>query len=167
MLNFKLIFLLDNKGLITSMKNMLQNTVFIQNFISFPIILFIILLPLLVTFCSKESTPPEDFVFPDSNLSFQKHIHTQIFIPHCASPGCHSTIDRASSLDLETRTPTFTSDNGLVVIESYPEQSRLYLVLLNPIPPDILRMPKGRAPLSNDMISAIQTWIREGANIQN
>ncbi len=167
MLNFKLIFLLNNKELIDSRKNMHQNTVFIPNFITFPIILFIILLPILVTFCSKESTPPEDFVFPDSNLSYKDHIREYIFLPHCASPGCHSNIDQASGLDLETLTPTFWSHNRRVVIEGSPQESLLYLVLLNPVPPNISRMPKESAPLSNDMIKAIQTWIREGANIQN
>lgn len=117
--------------------------------------------------CSKDSTSAKDFVFPDSNLSFQKHIQPEIFIPYCANPGCHTTVDRASGLDLETPTPTFINDVGeSVVIPGDADGSRLYQVLLGPIPPNIERMPPpGRTPISDNMIKAIRTWINEGADI--
>jgi hypothetical protein len=131
------------------------------------IFIYLLGISLVMNNCSKDSTSGEDFVFPDSNLSFQKHIQPEIFIPYCANPGCHSTVDRANGLDLETPTPTFINDMGdLLVIPGDANQSRLFQVLLGPIPPDIERMPPpGRTPLSDNMIKAIRTWINEGADI--
>lgn len=113
--------------------------------------------------CKKNSTEPEEFLYPDSNLSFIEHIQP-IFQRDCATSGCHISTSPQNGLDLETLTPTFTSINGPVVIAFDADQSRLYRVLLSDYL-GISRMPKGRGPLSTGKITAIRTWINEGAII--
>ncbi len=118
-----------------------------------------------LTQCSKDSTSPDSVVYPDSNLSFIQHIQP-IFLRNCVSSGCHETISPANGLDLESSTPNFTSVNGTVIIPFDADQSRLYRVLLSDYA-GISRMPRNRAPLAENMIRAIRTWINEGALITN
>jgi hypothetical protein len=113
--------------------------------------------------CKKNSTQAEEFVYPDSNLSFMNHIQP-IFQRDCATSGCHTSSSPQNGLDLETLTPTFQSINGPVIITFEADQSRLYRVLIADYM-GISRMPKGRAPLSTAKITAIRTWINEGAII--
>ena len=126
-------------------------------------IFFIFSAVFLLQQCKKNSTEPEDFLYPDSNLSFIEHIQP-IFQRDCANNGCHTTTSPQNGLDLETLTPTFTSINGPVVIAFDADQSRLYRVLISDYQ-SISRMPKGRGPLSTGKITAIRTWINEGAII--
>ena len=121
---------------------------------------------LLFANCNKKSTEPENMTFPDSNLSFQQHIHP-IFLHDCVSSGCHENGQPAAGLDLETLTPTFTSGNNrIVVFPNDPDQSILYRVLLGNYL-GISQMPKNRLQLSDAKIKAIRTWIQEGAYINN
>ena len=131
--------------------------------IRFLIIMTLFASVFLLQQCNKSTNEPQEIVYPDSNLSFIEHIQP-IFQRDCASTGCHSSVAPASGLDLETLTPTFVSDNGQVVIAFNADQSRLYLVLLTDYM-GIPRMPRGRAPLSTNKITAIRTWINEGAII--
>ena len=126
-------------------------------------ILFIFSAVFILLQCKKNSTEPEEFVYPDSNLSFIEHIQP-IFQRDCATSGCHISPSPPNGLDLETLTPTFTSINGPVVIAFDADQSRLYRVLVSDYL-GISRMPKGRGPLSTNKIKAIRTWINEGAII--
>lgn len=113
--------------------------------------------------CNKNSTEPPTINYPTSNLSFLQHIHP-IFIENCAFSSCHESIGPANDLDLETMTPSFNSINGPVIIPFDANSSRLYQVLLSDYA-GISRMPKNRAMLPNAQIQAIQTWIDEGAII--
>ncbi len=116
--------------------------------------------------CSKDSTEPEqEIVFPDSNLSFSKHIHP-LFLKDCAAGGnCHQSIDPAAGLDLETSNPNFINNKGeKVVIPGDPENSLLFQVLVGAASPP---MPYRRPPLEEKKILAIRTWIAEGARIDN
>ncbi|UCF63525.1 MAG: hypothetical protein JSW33_13315 [bacterium] len=131
--------------------------------IPFLILLMILATTLLFQQCKKSTNEPQEIVYPDSNLSFIEHIQP-IFQRDCANSGCHTSSSPASGLDLETLTPTFISENGPVVIAFNADQSRLYLVLLSDYM-GIPRMPRGRAPLSINKITAIRTWINEGAII--
>lgn len=52
--------------------------------------------------CSEDSTEPqsEEFVLPDSNLSYVDHIRP-LFLAKCGSQaGCHSSVNPANGLDL-------------------------------------------------------------------
>ena len=128
------------------------------------LVIFVIFFTIIVLQqCKKNTTQSEEFVYPDSNLSFIEHIQP-IFQRDCATSGCHTTTSPQNGLDLETLTPTFLSSNGPVVIAFDADQSRLFRVLLTEYM-GISRMPKGRGPLSTAKISAIRTWINEGAII--
>ncbi|MEJ2049838.1 MAG: hypothetical protein P8Y60_08370 [Calditrichota bacterium] len=127
------------------------------------IIAFLIIF--LMLSCNKNSTEPEKFNFPDSNLSFSRDIYP-IFRENCISSGCHESVNPAAGLDLETMAPTFNSVDGPVVYPFDAEHSILYL-LLNGEYNGISRMPLSRGPLAPEKIQAIKTWINEGALINN
>lgn len=127
------------------------------------IIAFLIIF--LISNCNKNSTEPEKFNFPDSNLSFSRDIYP-IFRENCISSGCHESVNPAAELDLETMAPTFNSVNGPVVYPFDADHSILYLIL-NGEYNGISRMPLNRGPLAPEQIQAIKTWINEGALINN
>lgn len=127
------------------------------------IIAFLIIF--LMLSCNKNTTAPENFNFPDSNLSFSRDIHP-IFRDNCILSGCHESVNPAGELDLETMAPTFNSVNGPVVYPLDADHSILYL-LLNGEYNGISRMPLNRGPLAPKQIQAIKTWINEGALINN
>jgi hypothetical protein len=140
--------------------------------LAFILNLMLILFIMVNYHCSKDSTKPDDFVSPDSNIIFNEHIHKPIFLTDCASRiGCHVIGNHAAGLDLETPFPTFTTNSNRpnLIIEGHPEQSVLYLVLWDDYPPDsfdpngISQMPKDRPILSDEKIKAIRIWIKEGA----
>lgn len=124
-----------------------------------------IIIALSITNCNKNSTESDKFNYPDSLLSFNRHIHP-IFEDNCSFSGCHQSTNPASGLDLETLAPTFSSINGPVIFPFDADQSKLYLLLLGDYQ-GISRMPRNRSPLANEQIRAIKTWINEGATINN
>ncbi len=112
---------------------------------------------------NTDSGPPP---IPEKNLSFSQHIRP-IFLDNCAdASGCHRSQDAAGGLDLEAAFPTFFSNSGQVVIPGDPDHSLLFQVLTAPVG-DIPRMPLNRPPLSGTYIRAIETWIAEGAKVNN
>ena len=139
----------------------MKNSILIK---SGSLIFFIFIAILLLSNCSKNSTEPNQFNFPDSNLSFSRHIRP-IFEDNCTSSGCHSTANPAAGLDLETPAPTFMSNDGPVVFSYDADQSILYLIISNGY--NGIRMPLNRTPLAQEQIQAIKTWINEGAIINN
>ncbi|MFZ0391447.1 MAG: c-type cytochrome domain-containing protein [Calditrichia bacterium] len=133
-------------------------------FISAGMILAVVWVLIAAAGCSKKSTQPEQFTYPDSNISFAEHIHP-IFIQDCASgSGCHSSGQSAAGLDLQSLTPDFTNDQGLpVVFPNDAENSPLYRVLLGPFNGMPQMPPLTQLPSSK--IKAIRIWINEGALI--
>lgn len=135
-----------------------------------PSILFAgaILLSALMMNCSKKSTAPEQVVYPDT-LSFRQDIHP-LLVDNCAATGgCHQSGNPANGLDLETQFPTFQSNTRPQpdVIPEQPNNSVLYLVLLQDYD-NIPRMPPSPKPLlSDEEIKAVQRWIQQGASITN
>lgn len=55
------------------------------------------------------------------------------------------------------------SDNGPVVIPYYADNSLLFLKVAFDNPPIGVRMPMGRAPLTQTQIRLIEDWINQGA----
>ncbi len=134
-------------------------------FIKFGSLVFSLLMTiLLLSNCSKNSTEPDQFNYPDSNLSFSRHIRP-IFEDNCTSSGCHATANPAAGLDLETPAPTFMSNDGPVIFPFDADQSILYLIISTGY--NGIRMPLNRTPLAQGQIKAIKTWINEGALINN
>ncbi len=125
------------------------------------------LLTLILFSCGGDNTGtgPGNIAFPDSNLSFTQHIRP-IFLDNCVQGNCHGGF-RAGGLDLESDPPDFQSNSGLVVIPFSKTNSLLYILLFvsdNGIP----RMPPDRiSGILDAEITAIGTWIDEGANPAN
>jgi hypothetical protein len=120
-----------------------------KNYILLFLLLLIVSFGIFNTHCRKNTTNPDDFVSPDSNIIFSEHIHKPIFLPDCASRiGCHIYGDPAAGLDLESPVPTFSSNSN-----------RLNLIVKGN------RMPKDSPMLSEEKIKAIRIWIQEGAKI--
>lgn len=117
--------------------------------------------------CKESSTDAgkSDIVFPDSNVSYGKHVGP-LFLQACAYPGCHSddTFDAMGfSLDAYERA---TARPG-IIIACQPKQP------CNPEASILVRriegldgknrMPLFQTPLNDNQIKGIKTWIREGA----
>ncbi len=129
----------------------------------FGVYLLLMSIPLFFMDCSKNSTDPNQFFYPDSNISFSTYIYP-IFSADCANaPGCHQSGHPAAGLDLETVNPTFTNNKGeAMVIPFIPSSSKLYRVLVDTKP----LMPPDKA-LPDAKINAIYLWIFEGAKTDN
>jgi hypothetical protein len=92
-------------------------------------------------------------------------IQAAIFVPRCATSGCHSAADHVAALDLEspnvdTRlvgTPA-TGGDGLLIDPSYTDGSVL-IRKLTPAPPFGAQQPPG-APLDALSIDCIRAWAR-------
>ncbi len=118
---------------------------------------------------SNSSNEEDQDIYPDSLLSYSRHIRP-IFLQDCAMPGgCHHSSVRQGGLDLETDPPNFQGDHGPVVTPYFSTQSRLFLLLFNEEPGVSRRMPPPdySTYLSDPKIKAIGTWIDEGANPSN
>lgn len=125
---------------------------------------------LILTGCkdSSSSNEQDQDIYPDSMLSYSRHIRP-IFLEDCAMPGgCHHSSVREGGLDLESDPPDFQGDHGLVVIPFSSTGSLLYQLLFNDVS-GISRMPPPNysSYLSDPKIKAIGTWIDEGANPSN
>jgi hypothetical protein len=76
---------------------------------------------------------------------------------------CH-TADISPHLDLTTYQGLMRgSDNGPVVVPGDPDNSLLFLKVAYDNPPIGLRMPMGRAPLTQSQIRLLEDWINQGA----
>jgi len=116
---------------------------------------------LALTESCKTSNPVEpDLIIPDSGVSYSKHIEP-IFQAYCALAGCHVGSDASSNLDLSPPS-YFNLRNYLppLVVSGEADNSLLVWYLDGRADP---RMPLYRAPLSQNQIKGIKTWINEGA----
>lgn len=107
----------------------------------------------------KEDIHTEEIVFPDSGVSYIKHVEP-LFFNTCAFTGCHGEDtfeERGFSLD--------SYQNAIakpgIIIPGEPEHS--ILVQRIGIGSGFVRMPLNRQPLNENQINGIKTWIREGA----
>lgn len=113
----------------------------------------------LILSCGKDSNPtaPSDITFPDSNVSYGRHVQP-LFLTTCATAGCHDDVTKQSALSLSTY-ENATVRPGIIVAGN-PDGS----VLVQRIEGRILpRMPFNRPPLTDNQIRGIRTWIKEGA----
>lgn len=114
---------------------------------------------------SGSSNEGDQDIYPDSMLSYSRHIRP-IFLENCAMPGgCHHSSIKDGGLDLETDPPNFQGNHGPVIQPLSSTQSRLFLLLFNEEPGVSRRMPPPEYStyLSDPKIKAIGTWIDEGA----
>lgn len=113
--------------------------------------------------CKDTTTNPNDggIVFPDSNVSYGAHVEP-LFFQRCAFTGCHGAdtySTRGFSLDTYDHLMYGTRP---VVVRGDPELSPL-VWRIEGRPGTGPRMPFGMAPLNDNQIQGIRTWIREGA----
>ncbi len=89
-----------------------------------------------------------------------------LFIPHCATSGCHDSETQLINLDLQSpgvaarligRRSAACGQRALVDPND-PERSAL-LLKLRAAPPCGDRMPLGTPPLSNEEVACVRAWI--------
>lgn len=117
---------------------------------------------------SSSSNEQDQDIYPDSMLSYSRHIRP-IFLEDCAMPGgCHHSSVKDGGLDLETDPPNFQGNHGPVIQPLSSTGSLLYQLLFTTVN-GIPRMPPPEYStyLSDPKIKAIGTWIDEGANPSN
>lgn len=94
-----------------------------------------------------------------------------VFIPSCATSGCHNKADAPSSggLDLETpgivgRTKDVKAKGGAgnLIDSAAPEKSVIYTKLKSPAPFGA-RMPLGQPQLPQDKLDCVLAWIKKEA----
>ncbi|MBM4175944.1 MAG: hypothetical protein FJ213_07205 [Ignavibacteria bacterium] len=122
------------------------------------IVLVIVSMPILHSACEDEGVKVDDVIIPSSNVSYAEHIQP-VFNSKCALSGCHDDASKQGGLGLTTWLNT--TSNFLVVFPGNPDASKLVLAVegktTNPMP------PPGRWPLTKNQITAIRTWVKEGA----
>ncbi len=103
----------------------------------------------------------DDVVIPSSNVSFGSHIQPLLLVK-CAYSGCH---DQASSSNKFLNLTTYSgiTSDPLIVYPFSPETSKLVWAIKGqsgsyPMPP-----PPNTAPLNQNQITGIETWVKEGA----
>jgi hypothetical protein len=128
------------------------------------------LLLLLCYSCSDSGTNPQDqeFVIPESDLTFTDHIGPMVLAKCGSNSGCHNTTDRAGGLDMTNYqsimlhfvTNEFGSEK--LVVPGSGEVSFMYRVLLQN-QPGVARMPLDGPFLNSNNTNGIKVWIDEGA----
>ena len=96
-------------------------------------------------------------------------IQEKIFTPSCAFSSCHDAVGPENELDLSGANTysalldgTSPDTDMARVVAGDPDQSLLYLSLVGQAPAGIRAMPLGNS-LSEAEISAVKTWIEDGA----
>lgn len=120
----------------------------------------------LITGCVHESLVPESPEGNPSNpvndtcdpqVAYYNEVQ-DILLTNCAMSGCHDQQTAEDGVILNSYNNVMNSD---VVRPNNPGNSDLYEVLIEDDPDD--RMPRDRAPLSQDQIALIAQWIAQGA----
>ena len=96
---------------------------------------------------------PSDIVFPDSNVSYSRHVEPLLRLA-CTFSGCHSAQDQ---LPLDSYTALFQTP-GLVIV-GRPDLSRLNQVLEG----RLSHPPVFQHRITENHRRGMATWVREGA----
>jgi len=117
---------------------------------------FLFLSSVFIASCKDTSTAPnpDTVTYPTSKVSYQQYIQP-IFNFYCTAKGCHNGTDLAGGIDLTSYPGAFSQ-----VIPKYPNNSNLVQVIkgLN-----TKHVPYNTIPLKQNEITAITTWVSEGA----
>jgi Planctomycete cytochrome C len=126
------------------------------------VLIFLGLVYLSLT-CKNDVTGGDanSIVFPDSNVSYIKHVEP-LFLATCAIPGgCHAGDEAAGGLSLESY-EDLSKRIYIEYIPGDPDKSRL-VMSIEGTAPGVPQMPYGRPPLNANQRKGIRTWIKEGA----
>ena len=131
----------------------------------------LILILLLLSFACKDEGPnpaEQEFVLPESNITYSDHLEP-FFLAKCGSrSGCHGPTDKAGGLDITSYTAirehlVYSSVGDVIlVIPGDGESSFLYNVLIRDYL-DTPRMPLDGPYLNQNNVNGVKTWIDEGA----
>lgn len=116
----------------------------------------LLLLAGVVVACDTGITEPTDVVFPESNVSYTRHVQP-LFDVSCNFSGCHNTTDRAGNLSLASYFDLI-GRAGMVI----PGDSARSL---------LVQVTSGRQPHSTNLSYIISSahargvavWVEEGA----
>lgn len=123
--------------------------------------LYMIILLLPLFYSCDDTVNPLYYDIPESNVSYSKHIQP-LFNLKCTNSGCHDDQTRAGNLSLTSYGNT-TADLQIVV-PYHPENSVLVWAIEGRIPAGFMPPPTAPvAPLTDNQINGIKTWIKEGA----
>jgi hypothetical protein len=115
--------------------------------------------PLILVACDSSTiTEPSQVIFPDSGVSFGRHV-LPLFELGCAASGCHNEIDQAGDLSLVSYFHLFRRPG--IVRPGDSTNSVLGQIVGG-------RLPHIEAPISllinRNQRRGIQIWIQEGAS---
>jgi uncharacterized membrane protein len=110
------------------------------------------------TDCQSNGEPP-DTTYPDDTICFNQDI-LPIFLSGCATTACHDAASHAEGYVLTDYTHIINSEEGIVPYS--PQGSEIYEKITTN-ESDERMPPPPMAPLTAKQISAIRTWIEEGA----
>lgn len=96
---------------------------------------------------------PQDVVFPDSNVSYSRHVEPFLHLT-CTFSGCHSASD---PIPLDSYIALFQTP-GLIIV-GQPERSRLVQVLDG----TLAHPPVFQDRITDNHRRGVAQWIREGA----
>lgn len=118
---------------------------------------------LLAVSCSDSTvTDPEDIIFPDSNISYQKHVEPFMRLT-CAYQGCHNNTTQAAGIILDDWFYMTNAMSGAFIIPSKPDNSVLVQMLEGKYPH--LYEHIWRPRINDEQIEGIRQWILEGAEL--
>jgi hypothetical protein len=106
-------------------------------------------------------TGPSDIIFPDSLVSFSKHVEP-LFQKTCVASGCHGGSLPAANLDLDYGVSWHSLIDYLppLVLVKNGKNSPLIMYLDGRLTP---QMPLRSQPLTKNQIDGVKKWIDEGA----
>lgn len=118
---------------------------------------------LLLTSCSSGVVrSSQDIIFPSSNVSYQNHVQP-FFDVTCAFAGCHSSFNPAGGLSLASYLDVMRRPG--LVISGRPDQSLLIQVVDTQLPSSALHPFSFQQRITQNHITGLRTWIREGARL--
>lgn len=138
--------------------------------------------------CADDNTQTPPPLIDENNNGFATFEVAKIFAENCTDAECHSgtapqhglnltsyseMLKGSNGRDLDSSTHNHPKANhvtvygGEAVIPFDAEHSLLYNLITGNIEDQSLRMPYGRAPLSDDQIEIIKNWINNGAKDNN
>lgn len=104
--------------------------------------------------------PPEEFV-----ATFA-YVQENIFDVSCAVSGCHANIEYpnlSADQSYGNIVNGASSAGGGLIVPNDADNSYIYMKIIEADGIFGSRMPRGRAPLSDDQVAALRQWIERGA----
>jgi uncharacterized membrane protein len=145
------------------MKNKRFFKYFIPRFLFISIFLFFLTFELLTSISCKDTqtNPSSEIVFPDSNVSFSKHVGP-LFQQRCARAPCHTGSTPAAGLNLDYPSYTALTSRPGMILAGNANQSVLVQHLDGRLS---LMPPPNFQQLTQNQINGVKKWINEGANL--